>query len=175
SYNNSRRNIEPELLRIMSENTILQYFLSNCDNDHLFSSLKIIEPRKSVGSLATLDDFTSDKYQNFIRLSLIEKDSAYRTECSNNGTVVNPRIIQYGRIRIGADIYGSVQAARHEKSSYILARFVHYDGSIDVYPGQVQFYFEHTIHLNSSRSLTFSLALVKWYKLVQDHSTRYYC
>ncbi|GES94182.1 uncharacterized protein LOC110233779 [Rhizophagus clarus] len=218
SYNNSRRNIEPELLRIMSENTILQYFLSNCDNDHLFSSLEIIEPRKSVGSLAALDDFASDEYQNFIRLSLIEEDSAYGTECfpellmkprkettlpnqildllvefynslyndycfisiysiigSNNGTVVNPRIIQYGRIRIGADIYGSVQAARHEKSSYILARFVHYDGLIDVYPGQVQFYFEHTIHLNSSRSLTHSLALVKWYKLVQDHSTRYYC
>ncbi|GES86822.1 hypothetical protein GLOIN_2v1776801 [Rhizophagus clarus] len=218
SYNNSRRNIEPELLRIMSENTILQYFLSNCDNDHLFSSLKIIEPRKSVGSLAALDDFASDEYQNFIRLSLIEEDSAYGTECfpgllmkprkettlpnqildllvefynslyndycfisiysiigSNNGTVINPRIIQYGRIRIGADIYGSVQAARHEKSSYILARFVHYDGSIDVYPGQVQFYFEHTIHLNSSRSLTHSLALVKWYKPVQDHSTRYYC
>ncbi|GBB94494.1 hypothetical protein RclHR1_23670004 [Rhizophagus clarus] len=211
SYNNSRHNIESELLRIMSENTILQYFLSNCDNDHLFSSLKIIKLRKSVGSLAALDDFASDEYQNFIRLSLIEEDLAYGTECfpellmkprkettlsnqildllvefynslyndyyfisiysiidSNNGTVVNSRIIQYGRIRIGADIYGSIQAARHKISLYILARFVHYDGSINIYSGQIQFYFEHTIHLNSLRSLTYSLALVKWYKPVQE-------
>ncbi|GBC00755.1 hypothetical protein RclHR1_39640001, partial [Rhizophagus clarus] len=80
SYNNSRCNIKPKLLRIISKNTILQYFLSNCDNDHLFSSLEIIEPRKSVGSLAALDDFASDEYQNFIRLSLIEEDLAYRTE-----------------------------------------------------------------------------------------------
>ncbi|CAG8779436.1 5327_t:CDS:1, partial [Rhizophagus irregularis] len=39
----------------------------------------------------------------------------------NNDIVVISKIIQYGRIRIGADIFGSIQAARHEKSSYILA------------------------------------------------------
>ena len=65
----------------MSKNSILEYFLSNCNNDFLHSSLKIIEPRKSVGSLATLDDFASDDYQNFIKLSLIEEKSAYGTEC----------------------------------------------------------------------------------------------
>src|SRR5947207_1447569 len=65
-----------------------------------------------------------------------------------------------GRLRIGADIYGSVQAARHEKSSYILARFVQDDDTVDTYPGQVQFFFEHTIYLNN-KSITHSLALVK--------------
>ena len=44
-----------------------------------------------------------------------------------NDIVINPNIKQYGRLRIGSDIYGSVQAARHEKSSYILARFVQDD------------------------------------------------
>src|SRR5437870_10852754 len=57
-----------------------------------------------------------------------------------NDIVVNPNIKQYGRLRIGSDIYGSVQAARHEKSSYILARFVQDDGTIDTYPGQIQFF-----------------------------------
>jgi hypothetical protein len=39
----------------------------------------------------------------------------------SNNIVVNSNIKQYGRLRIGADIYGSIQAARHEKSAYILA------------------------------------------------------
>ena len=191
SYNNSKRNIEPELLRIMNENSFLKYLLTNCDNEHLRTSLDIINPKKSVGSLAALDDFESDEYINFIRLSRIEKESASETEnfpgvlmdlCyettleknildllvkyynnlyvnnkfiaissltgSSSSTVVNSNIKQYGRLRIGADIYGSVQAARYEKSSYILAQFVQEDGSIDTYPGQVQFFFEHMIYLN---------------------------
>ena len=201
----------------MIKNSFLKYFLSNYDSDLLYSSLDIIKPRKSAGSLAALDDFASDEYQNFIRLSLIEEESAYGTErfpgilmkpCqeitlpnyvldllvefynslyndyfisiysitghTNNNTVVNSKIKQYGRLRIGADVYGSVQAARHEKSSYILARFEQADATIDIYPGQVQFFFEHTIYLNS-QPLTHSLALVKWYKPVQDHRIRYYC
>ena len=166
----------------MTENFLLKYFLSNCDNDLLNSSLDIIKPRKSVGSLAALDDFASDEYQNFMRLSLIEEESAFGTEHfpgilmkpyqetnlpnnilniltefysslysnrfisissitgQNNYNVVNSKIKQYGRLRIGADIYGSVQAAHHEKSSYILARFMQEDETIDVYSGQVQFF-----------------------------------
>ncbi|GBB91770.1 hypothetical protein RclHR1_19140004 [Rhizophagus clarus] len=192
SYKNSKRNIETELIKIMIENSFLDYFLTNCDDNILNTTLDIIKPRKSAGSLAALDDFTSDEYQNFLRLSLIEDESAYGTErfsrllmklCKetclpnyildllvefydslyeenfvpiysitvpNNDIVVNYKIIQYGRLKIRADIYGSVQAARHEKSSYILARFVQEDGSIDIYSGQVQFYFEHTIYLKNS-------------------------
>jgi hypothetical protein len=67
-----------------------------------------------------------------------------------NDIVVNCKIRQYGRIRIGAEIYGSIQASRHEKSSYILARFEQKDGTIDIYPGQVQFFFEHTIYQNNN-------------------------
>src|SRR6185437_7808705 len=215
SYENSKRNIEPELLNIVTENSVLNYLISNCDNDLLRSSLDIIKPRKSAGSLAALDDFASDEYQNFLRLSHIEEDSAFGTErfpgmfmnpCQEitlpnnildhlvefynslyndyfisissitgptNDIVVNPNIKQYGRLRIGSDIYGSVQAARHEKSSYILARFVQDDGTIDTYPGQVQFFFEHTVY--KPQVTVHSLALVRWYKPVRDHKTRYYC
>ena len=213
----------------MIENSFLQYYLSNCDEEILCNSLDIIKPKKSTGSLSALDDFESDEYQNFIRLSRIEDESAIGTEpfpgelmnpcqetnlpnnildllvkyydnlyddsfmsissitaSSINRNVVNPRIKQYGRLRIGADIYGSVQAARHEKSSYILAQFVEDDDTVDTYPGQVQYFFEHTIYLNN-KSITHSLALVKWYKPVQDlvglgkskltrsHKIRYYC
>ena len=178
SYKNSKRNIESELLRIMIENSVLQYLLFNCDEEILCTSLDIIKPKKSSGSLAALDNFEGDKYQNFIRLSRIEDESAFGmepfpgelmnpchetnllnnildllvkyydnlyndyfisissiTDSSRNCNVVNSKIKQYGRLRIGADIYGSVQAAHHEKSSYILAQFVQNDGIIDIYPG----------------------------------------
>jgi hypothetical protein len=50
------------------------------------------------------------------------------------------------------------------------------DGTIDIYPGQVQFFFEHTVYRNSnSQPSIHSLALVKWYKPVWDHKIRYYC
>ena len=200
----------------MNENSFLKYFLSNCDNELLHTCLDIIKPKESTGSLAALDNFESDEYQNFIRLSSIEDGSASGTEpfpgelmnlCQetnllkntldllvefynnlyndhfiaissitgpNNDTVVNSKIKQYGRLRIGADIYGSIQAARYEKSSFILARFVQDDGSIDTYPGQVLFFFEHAIYLNNE-SVTHSLALVKWYNPVKDPEIRYYC
>ena len=150
----------------MNENSFLQYFLSKYDNDFLHTVFDIIKPKKSAGSLAALDEFESDEYENFIRLSRVEDDSASRTEpfpgelmnpfCetrlpneilkllvefynnlyddhfisilsvrgSSNDNVVNSIIKQYGRLRIGEDIFGSVQAACHEKSSYILARFI---------------------------------------------------
>jgi hypothetical protein len=64
----------------MIENSFLKYFLSNYDNELLCSALEIIKPRKSTGSLAALDDFSGDEYENFIRLSLIEEGSAFGTE-----------------------------------------------------------------------------------------------
>ena len=147
----------------MNKNSFLKYFLSNCDNELLHTCLDIINPKESTSSLAALNNFESDRYQNFIRLSSIEDRSASGTEpfpgelmnlCQetnllkntldllvefynnlyddhfivissiigpNNDTVVNSKIKQYGRLRIGADIYGSIQAARYKKSSFILA------------------------------------------------------
>ena len=179
----------------MIENSFLEYFLSNCDNELLRISLDIIKPRKSTGSLAALDDFSSDEYQNFMRFSLVKDDSAFGTEpfpgllmklCQkatlpknildlltefynclyndhftsilsitglNKDVVVNSKIKLFGRLRIGADIYGSVKAARHEKLSYILAQFVQNDSTIDVYPEQVQF-FLNTLFIIHKRQFT---------------------
>jgi len=202
----------------MVENSLLKYYLSNYDNDFLSNALDIINPRKSAGSLAALDDFASDEYQNFIRLSLIEEGLAFGTKRflgspmkpyyetilpsdildllikfynslynddhfipissimgPSDNIIVNSKIKQYGRLRISIDIYDSVQAAYYKKSSYILARFVQNDETIDTFPGQVQFFFEHTIYLKDSQPSNHLLALVKWYKPVRDHETRYYC
>src|SRR5436305_9683908 len=42
----------------------------------------------------------------------------------NKDVVVNSKIKLFGRLRISADIYGSVKTARHEKSSYRIARAI---------------------------------------------------
>ncbi|PKC74404.1 hypothetical protein RhiirA1_450083 [Rhizophagus irregularis] len=187
SYQNNKRNIEPKLLKIINENSFLKYFLSNCDDELLRTSLDFIKPQKSTGSLAALDDFTSDEYQDFIRLTLIEDESAIRTE-PFPGMLMDP----YKETALLTDILNLLveyyenlynnnfisissmidSTAQHEKSSYILARFVQDDRTVDTYPGQIQFFFKHTIY--KRQSLVYSLALVRWYKPVQDHKIRYH-
>jgi hypothetical protein len=135
----------------MNENSFIKYFLSNFDNEILCSSLDIIKPKKSVGSLSAHNDFENDDYINFIRLSCINDELAIGIEpfpgklmnlyyemilpknildllvefyknlyydddfisilsliSPSNNIVINSKIKQYGRLRIGADIYGSV-------------------------------------------------------------------
>ena len=63
---------------------------------------------------------------------------------------VFPTVTQYGRLKLGSEIFGSTFSACYIKSSRILARFVATeDEMVDSYPGQVQFYFDHTIYLPS--------------------------
>ena len=58
-------------------------------------------------------------------------DSTFRKpfdgDTSNSVVVVN-KANQYGRCRIGAEIFGSVISSRHLKSSFILAKFINRDG-----------------------------------------------
>ncbi|GBB85520.1 hypothetical protein RclHR1_12010001 [Rhizophagus clarus] len=94
-------------------------------------------------------------------------DSIFRklfTENLPNLTIVINKANRYGRCQIGAEIFGSAAATRHIKSSFVLAKFINRDGnSVDTYPGQIQFFFEHSVHL-SSHNLTHKLAYIKWYK-----------
>jgi hypothetical protein len=89
--------------------------------------------------------------------------------------VVQPIINQCGRIRVAAEIFGSALAPRYKKSSYILAKFTQDNESIELYPGMVQFYFEHVLRLPTIGERTHKLAYVKWYLPVNDHRIRFYC
>jgi hypothetical protein len=78
---------------------------------------------------------------------------------------IGPVIQQFGRLQLGSEIYGATISLRHEKRSYIRAKFLaQRDNTVDIYPGQVQFYFQHTI-----QQTTHHLAFVRWY---QPHQTR---
>ena len=84
-------------------------------------------------------------YRNldFFTIEEISRNPGY----SGHGVVIRPQINQFGRIRIGAEIFGSANAPRHSRSSFICAKFVQSDDSIDSFLGQIQYFFEHEVNL----------------------------
>jgi hypothetical protein len=83
------------------------------------------------------------------------------------------QINQYGRMQIAAEIFGSMMSGRHEKNATILAKWrAVNDESIDIYPGEVQYYFEHTLRLPEGPKKHL-LAYVKWYKSASSSSIRF--
>jgi hypothetical protein len=96
------------------------------------------------------------------------------TEDTPNSVIVLGKATQYGRCQIGAEIFGSTISPRNIKNSFILAKFINRDGnSVDIYPGQIQYFFEHSIYL-SSQNLVHTFAFVRWYKPVSSPSIRYH-
>lgn len=80
---------------------------------------------------------------------------------------------QHARLQIGAEVFGSVISGRHEKNATILARWKAInDESVDIYPGEVQYYFEHTLRLPDGPKKHL-LAYVKWYKSASTSNIRF--
>ena len=92
---------------------------------------------------------------------------------SINCKIVNSRIKQYGRLRIGQTYM--VLCKLFVMKSHLIYQLDLYKMMSQLTRMLVKFnFFEHTIYLNN-KSTTHSLALVKWYKPVKDHKIRYYC
>jgi hypothetical protein len=80
---------------------------------------------------------------------------------------------QHARLQIGTEIFGSMIISRHENNATILAKWkASNDESTDIYPGEVQYYFEHTIRFPEGPR-THLLAYVKWYKPATTSATRF--
>ena len=80
---------------------------------------------------------------------------------------------QFGRCRIGSEIFSSKMSSHHVKSSFVMAKFIMIDDDVDVYPSQVQYYFTHTVDLPNGPAEHF-LAYVRWYKHAGSRNIRYY-
>src|SRR5438045_1466719 len=88
--------------------------------------------------------------------------------------IVINRVNRYERCQISAEIFGSTAASQYIKSSFVLIKFISHNGkSVDIYSGQIQYFFEHNIHL-SFQNLTHKLAYIKWYKAANSLSIRYH-
>ena len=82
-------------------------------------------------------------------------------------------INQHARLQIDSKIFGSMLSGRQEKNATILAKWkAARDDSTDIYPGEVQYYLEHTLRLPEG-SRTHLLAYVKWYKSATSSNTRF--
>ncbi|CAB4484699.1 unnamed protein product [Rhizophagus irregularis] len=80
---------------------------------------------------------------------------------------------QHARLQIGAEIFGSMISGRHEKNANIFAKWkAANDDSVDTYPGEVQYYFEHALRFPDGTK-THLLAYVKWYKPAPSSSIRF--
>lgn len=91
---------------------------------------------------------------------------------SKDSIVVPNMVNQFGRVRIAAEIFGSAMSPRYLKNAFVLAKFIQDNETSDLFPGQVQYYFEHTIRI-SGEPKTHRLAFVRWYKWTPDR-TRFY-
>lgn len=91
----------------------------------------------------------------------------------DDSVIVRDRLNQHGRCRIGSETFGSTMSSRHIKSSFVLAQFVNKDGSIDLYPGQVQYFFTHLLHL-PNETKEHKLAYIRWYQSANSAAIRFY-
>jgi hypothetical protein len=87
--------------------------------------------------------------------------------------IIGVKMSKFGRCRIGSEIFGSSMSSRYVKSLFILAKFMTTDNEVDCYPGQIQYFFKHTINLQDSPVDHF-LAYVRWYQPVTSRNVRYY-
>ena len=138
----------------------------------------MLTPRKNRVSLPDtiyelLVQYYNDTYDwNLVSIAELASGDLSSSN-SHQPIVVLPNVDQFGRIRIAAETFGSKIAPRYQRSSYILAKFIQDNESI-VYPGQVQFYFEHTIDLPTGTK-THRLVFVKWYFWAPNEQTRFHC
>ena len=98
--------------------------------------------------------------------NLIER--GLQNDSSNRYSVIQLTIKQCEQIRIAAETFGSILASCYKKNSHVLAKFTQNDNLVDIYPGQVQYFFEHMLQLLTGRKMH-RLAYIKWYKPITDH------
>jgi len=134
---------------------------------------EMMPPRKLQVNLPDeIYNLLVEYYKNAYGLEFVTIAGSIRSR-RNNPIVVRPQVNQFGRIRIGAEIFGSSNTPRYIKNSFILAKFIQNDDSIEVFPGQVQYFFEHEVNLPGKKEMH-QLAYVKWFMPVPDHRKRFH-
>jgi hypothetical protein len=134
---------------------------------------KFLKPSSENVLISTISDKMIDLIVDYYAATY--SNLAFRKpfdDTLSNAITIRVKMNQYGRCRIGSEVFGSTMSLRHIKSSYILAKFIVDDENVDIYPGQVQHYFTHTVDLPNGPTEHF-LAYVRWYKPVNSSNIRY--
>ncbi|GBB96847.1 hypothetical protein RclHR1_02850018 [Rhizophagus clarus] len=91
-------------------------------------------------------------------------------EGPEDSIIISVKMNQFRRCRIGSEIFSSKMSSRHIKNLFVIAKFVMDDNIVDSYPGQVQYFFKHTINLPNNEPTEHFLAYIQWYKHVNSES-----
>jgi hypothetical protein len=62
-------------------------------------------------------------------------------EILQDSITIRVKMNQFGRCRIGSEVFGSAMSVRHTKSSYVLAKFINSDGKSTVIPDKFNSFF----------------------------------
>ncbi|EXX63896.1 hypothetical protein GLOIN_2v1775288 [Rhizophagus irregularis DAOM 181602=DAOM 197198] len=84
-------------------------------------------------------------------------------EIIQDSITIRVKINQFGRCRISSEVFGFAISVRHTKSSCVLAKFIISNGEVDSYPGQIQYFFKHTVDLPNGQ-MEHNLAYIHWYR-----------
>ena len=146
-------------LALTEEKEELQHFLSIRHN--ISTSSKIYGTEKLPGQMLKPSYFKVIMPLELRRFLCEWYSILYEKEQEEILGFMDLVINQYARLQIGAEIFGSMISSRQKKNATIFAKWkVANDESIDAYPGEVQFYFEHTLRFPEGPKTHF-LAYVK--------------
>jgi hypothetical protein len=136
---------------------------------------EMMPPRKDRVSLPDdIYELLVQYYNNAYNWNFVTIADAASRDITEDFIVVLPNVNQYGRIRIGAEIFGAAIAARYLRNSHVLAKFIQDNEEIELWPGVVQFFFEHSIKLPTGTK-SHHLAFVKWHLQAPNRQTRFTC
>ena len=106
----------------------MQIFRHDIDDTITGSELlpgEMLTPRKDKVSLPDdIYDLLVQYYNIAYDLEFVTITEAASSRLMSNFIVILPKVNQFGRIRIGAEVFGSTIAPRYIKNSYILAKFI---------------------------------------------------
>jgi hypothetical protein len=149
-------------LAFTAEREELQYFLSMRHNTSTF--FKIYGTKKLPGRMLDPSYFKVIMPLELRRFLCEWYSILYEKEQEEILGFMDLVINQHARLQIGAEIFGSMISGRYEKNATIIAKWkAANDDSVNAYPGEVQYYFEHTLRFPEG-ARTHLLVYVKWYK-----------
>jgi hypothetical protein len=158
-------------LALTEEREELQFFLSMRHNTSTFS--KVYGTEKLPGRMLNTSHFKVIMPLELRRFLCEWYSILYEKEKEEILGFMDLVINQHARLQIGDEIFGSMISSQQEKNATILAKWKAVsDESIDIYPGEVQYYFEHTLRFPEGPK-THLLAYVKWYKCASSSSIRF--
>lgn len=158
-------------LALTAEREELQHFLNMRHNTSTLSKIYGTEP--IPGQFLNPSSFDAVMPMELRRFLCEWYAILYEKEQEEILGLMDLTMNQHARLQIDSEIFGSMISGQREKNATILAKWKAVnDESTDIYPGEVQYYFEHTLRFPEGPR-THLVAYVKWYKSAPSSNIRF--